>query len=226
MVCRTDGSVYPVIRPRRRLIPLAMLTLHGHELSGNSYKPRLLLHLLDLPYTWVRVDLMQGEQRSPAYLALNPFGQVPLLIDDVDGSEERIPDAQAILVYLARRYGGDAWLPLEPLPLARVMRWLSTTAGEVRQGPESARLHHLFGARGIDIDRAQEKAGAILRLLDQHLSERTWLEFERPTIADVAVFPYVALAPDGRIDLSPYPHVRAWIDRVRQLPGFVPMRGL
>jgi glutathione S-transferase len=202
-----------------------MLTLHGHELSGNSYKARLLLHLLDLPYTWVRVDLMQGEQRSEAYRALNPFGQVPLLIDDADGTAERIPDAQAILVYLARRYGGDAWLPVEPLPLARVVRWLSTTAGELRQGPESARLYHLFGATGINLERALQKTEFILGQLDQHLSHRTWLEFERPTIADVAVFPYVSLAPDGRIDLSPYPYVLAWLDRVRLLPGYVPMNG-
>jgi glutathione S-transferase len=202
-----------------------MLTLHGHELSGNSYKPRLLLHLLGLPYTWVRVDLMQGEHRSEAYRALNPFGQVPLLIDDADGTAEHIPDAQAILVYLARRYGGDSWLPVEPLPLARVVRWLSTTAGELRQGPESARLHHLFGVSDINLERALQKTDFILGQLDRHLSRRTWLEFERPTIADVAVFPYVSLAPDGRIDLAPWPHVIAWLDRVRQLPGYVPMSG-
>jgi glutathione S-transferase len=92
--------------------------------------------------------------------------------------------------------------------------------------PENARLHHLFGATTINIERAHQKAAFVLGQLDQHLGSRTWLEFERPTIADVAVFPYVALAPDGRIDLTPYPHVLAWIDRVRQLPGYVPMRGL
>ncbi|KMM16292.1 glutathione S-transferase family protein [Synechococcus sp. GFB01] len=202
-----------------------MLKLHGHELSGNSYKPRLLLHLLDVPYTWVRVDLMQGEHRSPAYRALNPFGQVPLLEDDTDGTTVRLADAQAILVYLARRHGGEAWLPLEPLPLAQVIRWLSITAGEVRQGPEQARLHQLFGVSSINLERAQERAAFILGQLDQHLASRTWLEFERPTIADVAVFPYVALAPDGGIDLSSYPQVLAWIERLRQLPGYVPMEG-
>lgn len=202
-----------------------MLTLHGHELSGNSWKPRLLLHLLDLPYSWVRVDLMQGEQRSEAYRALNPFGQVPLLEDDADGTTARIADAQAILVYLARRHGGEAWLPLEPLPMAQVIRWLSITAGEVRQGPEQARLHQLFGVSAINLERAREKAAFILGQLDQHLSGRTWLELERPTIADVAVFPYVALAPDGGIDLSPYPRVLDWIERLRQLPGYVPMQG-
>ena len=199
-----------------------MIKLYGHELSGNSYKVRLLLELLNLDYEWVKVDLMKGEHKAPAYLALNPFGQVPLLVDGA----VTLADAQAILVYLARQYGGESWLPTEALPLAQVVRWLSTAAGEVRQGPENARLYHLFGATSINIDRAHEKATHILTQLDQHLSDRPWLEFEQPTIADVAVFPYVALAPDGKIDLTPYPHVLAWIDRVKHLPGFIPMAGI
>ncbi|MEB3292552.1 MAG: glutathione S-transferase [Synechococcales bacterium] len=199
-----------------------MIKLYGHEMSGNSYKARLLLELLKIEYEWVKVDLMTGEHKSPEYLALNPFGQVPLLID----GETKLADAQAILVYLARQYGGDQWLPLEALPLAQVVRWLSTTAGEVRQGPENARLHYLFGATAINIERAHQKAEHILTQLDQHLSTHTWLEFERPTIADIAVFPYVALARDGKIELDAYPNVLAWIDRVKQLPGYLPMAGI
>lgn len=199
-----------------------MIQLYGHEVSGNSYKVRLFLELLGLDYEWVKVDLMKAEQKSPAYLALNPFGQVPLLID----GEVKLADAQAILVYLARQYGGETWLPTEALPLAQVVRWLSTTAGEVRQGPENARLYHLFGATNINIDRAHQKADYILTQLDQHLSNRSWLECDRPTIADVAVFPYVALARDGKVDLDAYPSVLAWIDRVKQLPGFVSMAGI
>jgi glutathione S-transferase len=199
-----------------------MIKVYGHELSGNSYKVRLFLELLNLNYEWIKIDLMKGEHKSPDYLALNPFGQVPLLID----GETKLADAQAILVYLARQYGGEQWLPLEPLPLAQVIRWLSTTAGEVRQGPENARLYHLFRATSINIERAYQKAEHILSQLDEHLSTHTWLEFERPTIADVAVFPYIALAPDGKIDLAPYPHVLAWIDRIKQLPGYIPMTEL
>lgn len=199
-----------------------MIKLYGHEMSGNSYKARLLLELLKIEYEWVKVDLMTGEHKSPEYLALNPFGQVPLLID----GETKLADAQAILVYLARQYGGDRWLPLEALPLAQVVRWLSTTAGEVRQGPENARLHYLFGATAINIERAHQKAEYILTQLDQHLSTHTWLEFEHPTIADIAVFPYVALARDGKIELDAYPNVLAWIDRVKQIPGYVPMAGI
>lgn len=199
-----------------------MLRLHGHELSGNSYKVRLLLELLGVPYEWVRVDLMKGEHKRPAFLALNPFGQVPVLED----GRTTLSDAQAILFYLAARQVDGQWLPTDPLEQARVVRWLSTAAGEVRQGPESARLHHLFGVKAIPIERATEKAVFILEQLERHLSERLWLELERPTIADIAVFPYVALAGDGGIDLAPYPHLRAWIGRIQALPGYVPMKGL
>lgn len=199
-----------------------MIKLYGHEISGNSYKVRLFLELLGIDYKWIKVDLMKGEHKSPEYLALSPFGQVPLLIDD----EIKLADAQAILVYLARQYGGEQWLPLDTLPLAQVIRWLSTAAGEVRQGPENARLYHLFNATSINIERAHQKSEYILTQLNQHLSTHTWLEFEHPTIADIAIFPYIALARDGKIALDAYPDVLAWIDRVKQLPGYISMVGL
>jgi glutathione S-transferase len=199
-----------------------MIKLYGHELSGNSYKVKLLLSLLEIEFELIKVDLLKGEHKSAEFLALNPFGQVPVLVD----GETVLADAQAILVYLARSYGGDRWLPLDAVSLSRVVRWLSTTAGEIRQGPESARLYYLFNTTNINLDRANQKAEFILSQLNQHLQSRQWLEFEHPTIADVAVFPYIALAPDGKIDLNPYPHVLAWIERVKQLPGFIPMIGL
>jgi len=199
-----------------------MIKLYGDFPSGNSYKAKLLLSLLGVEYEWVRVDLLKGEQKSPAFLALNPFGQLPVLVD----GDVTLADAQAILVYLARRYGGDQWLPLDPEPLSRVVRWLSIAAGEVRQGPESTRLYYLFKATSINLERANQKATFILTQLDQHLASREWLECGRPTIADVAVFPYVALASDGKIALDGYPHILAWIDRVKHLPGFVGMAGI
>ncbi len=200
-----------------------MIKLYGHEVSGNSYKVRLMLSLLSLEYEWIKVDLLKAEQKSPEFLVLNPFGQVPLLLD----GEVQLADAQAILVYLARQYGGELWLPLDALPMAQVIRWLSTAAGEVRQGPENARLYHLFGAgTNINIERATQKSAFILTQLNQHLSLRTWLEFERPTITDIAVFPYIALARDGKIDLDPYPNVLAWIERVKQLSGYISMDGI
>jgi glutathione S-transferase len=200
-----------------------MIKLYGHEISGNSYKVRLMLSILNLEYQWIKVDLMQGEHKSAAYLAMNPFGQVPVLVDN----EITLADAQAILVYLAAHYGGNLWLPIEPLDLSRVVRWLSVTAGELRQGLEDARLYHLFGAgTNINIDRANQKSTFILNQLEQHLTTRRWLEMEEPTIADVAVFPYVSLSKDAKISLDNYPAVLAWIDRVKNLSGYVPMDGI
>lgn len=199
-----------------------MIKLYGHELSGNSYKVKLLLSLLGIEHEWIKVDLLKGEHKASEFQSLNPFGQVPVLVD----GDTIIKDAQAILVYLARCYGGEQWLPLDAVSLSQVVRWLSTTAGEVRQGPESARLYYLFNATSINIDRANQKAEFILTQLNQHLRGRQWLEFERTTIADIAVFPYVALAPDGKIALDSYPHILAWIERVKTLPGFIGMQGI
>lgn len=199
-----------------------MIKLYGHELSGNSYKVKLLLSLLRIEYEWIKVDLLKGEHQTAQFLALNPFGQVPVIVD----GEYVLADAQAILVYLATQYGDEQWFPQDPKSLALVIRWLSTTAGEIRQGPESARLYHLFKVTSINIERAKQRADYILKQLNQHLKTRQWLEFEHPTIADVAVFPYIALAPNGQIDLTPYPHVLAWIERMKSLAGFVEMPGI
>lgn len=199
-----------------------MIQLYGHELSGNSYKAKLMLSLLGLNYDWIQVDLLKGAHKQPEFLTLNPFGQVPVLVD----GNMVLADAQAILVYLARRYGGESWLPLDAETLSRVVRWLSTTAGEVRQGPESARLYYLFNATSINLERATQKSEFILTQLNQHLAQREWLECGHPTISDVAVFPYIALADDGKIDLSPYLCVLEWLERVKHLPGYISMSGI
>lgn len=199
-----------------------MIKLYGHELSGNVYKVRLLLSLLDLEYEFVRLDILKGEHKQPEYLKINPFGQIPSLID----RDKVFLDAQAILVYLARQYGNEQWLPTDAEGLSKVVRWLSTTAGEIRQGVESARLFHLFKVQAINIDRAYEKSAFMLEQINNHLAEREWLELDRPTIADIAAFPYIALAGDGQVTLDEYPHILAWIERIKQLPAFVGMKGI
>lgn len=203
-----------------------VIKLYGHARSGNAYKVKLLLALMELDYDWVDVDILNGEHKQPAFLTLNPFGQIPVLVDD----ETVVADAQAALVYLARRYRSRPasleWFPLEPVAIAEVVRWLSIATGEVRQGPESARLYYLFKVSAINIDRAMQKAQFILQQLDRQLSEQDWLAGDQITVADVAVFPYVALAPDGKVDLTPYPQVLDWIKRIKQLPNFTGMAGI
>ncbi|MBD2100426.1 glutathione S-transferase family protein [Leptolyngbya sp. FACHB-261] len=197
-----------------------MLKLYSHSLSGNCHKVQLMLSLLGLEYELVPVDLLNGEQKAPAFLVLNSLGQVPVFID----GKLLIRDAQAILVYLARRYG-EAWLPIEAEPLARVMQWLSTAANEIQHSFSAARRHYMFNTQ-VNPEPAQQKAHQLLQILDQHLHERSWLELSRPTIADIACFPYINLAAEGKIYLDNYPNVRAWTTRIKQLPGYVGMPSL
>jgi glutathione S-transferase len=131
-----------------------------------------------------------------------------------------LADSNAILVYLARRYAPDsAWLPQEPVAAARVQRWLSIAAGEVAHGPATARLIALFAVPD-DPARAARIAARILTFMDGHLADRAFLAADHVTIADLACYSYVAHAPDGGVDLAPYPAVRAWLARVEAQPWF------
>lgn len=198
-----------------------MIKLYDFELSGNCYKIRLMLSLLGLEYERVIIALNKGEHKTEEFLKLNPLGQLPVLKD----GDIVIRDSQAILVYLARRYGGEDWLPLEAEPMSQVVQWLSVAGNEIQHGVATVRKHFLLNAK-IDLEQAQNKAYQTLQMLDKHLSEHLWLECDRPTIADVACFAYVALAPDGKISLEPYPHVVGWIKRIKQLPGYIEFSGV
>lgn len=198
------------------------MQLHDFELSGNCYKVRLLLALLDKPYERIAVDMRAGAHKTPDYLRINPLGQLPALIDD----DVRLRDSQAILVYLARLHGGTDWLPIDAANLARITQWLSNAANEIAHGLAAARGFHLMRRTHIDIDTATTRAHAFLAMLDAHLQNRSWLECDRPTIADIACFPYVALAHQGHIELTAYPHVQDWLLRIKLLPRFVAMPGI
>lgn len=198
-----------------------MIELYDYERSGNCHKVRLMLSLLGLEYRRIFVDLDNGEHKSPEFVKLNPIGEVPVFKD----GDLILRDSQATLVYLARRYGDETWLPLEPEPLSRVMEWLSTAANDIRQGPEFARRYHQFNI-AIDVELATRRAAKIMSVMDNDLSDKNWLAGENVTVADIACFPYIALAPEGKISLDPYPNIRAWIDRIKQLPKYVGMPGL
>lgn len=176
---------------------------------------------MGLDYQLIPVDLIGGEHQQPAFLKLNPLGQVPVLVE----GESLIRDSQAILVYLARNYGNDSWLPLEAEAMGRIMQWLSLSASEIRMGLEAARLYHLLGFSEINIHQATQKANETLKIIDHHLEGREWLAGDNPTIADVACYPYIYLAEDAQIDLQPYPNVETWLKQVQHLPGYIAMEG-
>jgi glutathione S-transferase len=190
------------------------MKLYDFYLSGHAYKVRLMLSLLHLEHEVITVDLSQGQQRSPEFLALNLWGQVPVLLDQ----DYCLADSHAILWYLASQYG-PAWLPKEPAQQAEVVRWLSFAANETRNGPGYLRLVKVFGA--APNEAAVVLTEKVLSGLEQHLSKRRWLVGDNPTIADLAVYAYVALSPDGGVDLQPYPEMGQWIVRVQSLPGYL-----
>lgn len=197
------------------------MKLYDLELSGNCYKVRLFAALANIELEIVPVDFLGGEHKRSPLTDLNPWGELPILVD----GDLVLRDSQAILVYLAGAYGGAAWWPAEPHLQAEIVQWLSTAANEIQNGPCAARLVDKFG---YAINKADTlgRAARILPLIDAHLGEREWLAVSRPTIADCAVLPYIALAPEGGVDLAPYANITSWIDRVKSLPGYIAMPGI
>ncbi|MGR8999748.1 MAG: glutathione S-transferase family protein [Gammaproteobacteria bacterium] len=198
-----------------------MMTLYEFALSGNCHKIRLMLSLLGLDYRSVIVNGSERQQKSVDFLSMNPFGQVPVLTDD----DVIVRDSQAILVYLARKYGNEQWLPSEATALAEVATWLSTAANEVSMGPNRLRLHYKFG-RAINSEESRQTAINLLNILQGRLEKYEWLATDHLTIADIAIYPYIALAPEGRLDLESYPAVTGWVSRIQALPGYVGMPGM
>lgn len=198
--------------------PERPIKLYRFALSGHSHRAELFLNLLGLPYEGIDVDLRAKAQKRPEFLALNAFGQVPV----IDDGGTVVADSNAILTYLALKYGASHWLPREPLAAAQVQRWLSVAAGQLAATAARARVIQVFG---LPADCSTEVAGAqaLFTLVEQHLSDHNFIAGAEPTIADVALYSYTAHAPEGNVSLDPYPALRAWLGRIEALPGFVPM---
>jgi glutathione S-transferase len=195
------------------------LRLHRFERSGHCHRVQLLLSLLRLPYELIEVDLTAGAHRLPAYLAMNPFGQVPVLED----GGLILADSNAILFYLAQKYGGLQWNATSPVRAAAVQRWLSVAAEPLAFGPAAARAAVLFGAP-CDLPSARSRAHGLFTVLDAELAHRPFLAGDNVSIADLANYTYVAHAPEGGVSLIPYPRIRGWLAAIEALPAFVPMR--
>jgi glutathione S-transferase len=195
--------------------------LYDFELSGSCYKVRLLLNILDIPYEKQDVNFVHKEHKNPTFLALNPFGEIPIYEED----GLRLRDAQAILIYVAGKHDPTrGWWPADAASQGRISQWLSTGGNEIMSAA-GARLVKLL-QYDLDLKKLQDRANSTFKILDAHLSGREWLELDHPTIADIACFPYTALAGEGGISLQPYSHIRAWIERVKKLPRFIPMPGI
>lgn len=205
------------------------MRLYDFEYSGNCWKVRLLLDMLGLDYERVPVNSSRGETQTESFKAVSGRGQIPVLED----GDLRLWDSQAILFYLARRYGGSdggegsnsgAWLPQDPAGEAKVLQWLAVSENELLYGLARARMALKFG-RPFDVPACQAEGRAGLAVLEARLVEHEWLVGERPTIADLACYTYVALAHEAEVALEAYPAVQAWCARIADLPGYRPMQG-
>lgn len=196
------------------------MQLYDLPISGNAYKVRLFVGLIGKEIECVPVNMLAGEHRTEEFLRINPRGQVPAFRD----GDVVLWDSQAILTYLARTYAPE-WFPDEPYAMARVMAWLAVAQNELLFGLARARAARLFG-RAFNLESSQSYGRRGLRVLEGQLQLGDWLATSRPTIADVACFPYVALCEEGEVDRSPYPAVNAWIERIKGLEGFVTMPGI
>ena len=198
-----------------------MITLYDFELSGSCYKIRTLLNILGVDYASVAVDFINKEHKNEKYTALNAFGELPIL--DEDGLILR--DAQAIMVYLAKKYDKSGqWYPDNAEAMGRIGQWLSTGGGEVMNSA-GARLVKILNY-DMDLGKLQAGAHRVFKIMDAHLATREFLELGHPTIGDLACFPYTAMAGEGGIDLSVYPNILAWIERMKRIPGFITMPGI
>ena len=197
------------------------MKLYDLELSGNCYKVRLLASLIGINLEIHPVNFIDGEHKKNNFLSLNPFGELPIFVDGTT----TLRDSQSILIYLANKYAGEAWWPSTAHQQAEVSQWLFTAANEIQHGPCTARLVDKFNYH-LDKNVAIHKSVRILKIIEQHLHNREWLAINRPTIADIAIFPYIALASEGGIDLSPYHNIHRWMNNIMSLDNFLPMPGI
>lgn len=209
--------------------------LYTYKESGNSYKVRLFASLLNIELEEVEIDFFNEQHHSEEFLAINPRGTIPTLVD----GDKTFTDSSAILVYLAGIHSGpgstkvpSSYWSSDAVEQAQIVDWLAFTASWVQFGVCRARGVVSFPEFGGGQSTEQILADAKIRghkslvILNKKLEKEEWLSLGRPTIADIAVFVYVALAPMGDISLEPYSAVKSWIARVRGLPNFIPIDGL
>lgn len=193
------------------------MKLYMTESSGNAYKPRVLMSLLKVPCEEKTVDWAGKEHKSPAFLKLNPRGQVPVM--EIEGKV--FWDSTAHLVYLARKYGGEQWLPTDPLGMAEVMQWMAFAQDEVQFGLQWARGAKKGMKAAALFEEYEPHARRAMDMLEAHLASHEWLAVGRPTVADISVYPYVKRAPDAGFAMTAYPKVAAWLARCEALPGWI-----
>ena len=198
-----------------------MLRLYDNHLSGNGYKPRLLLAHLGRTYERIEVDSLKGGTRTPEFLARNPNGRIPVL-ELEDGT--CIAESNAILFYLAE---GSPFLPADRLGRALALQWMFFE--QYSHEPCIAVARHwiqhmeMTEAQRAQLPEKQEGGRAALAVMERHLGESDWFGGDAMSIADFALYAYTHVADEGGFDLVDYPAVGAWLAGVAGQPAHIPM---
>ena len=196
-----------------------MITVYGYSPSGNCHKLRMLLAHLERDHRWIETDSAHGATRTPEFLRRNPNGRIPTLLLD-DGTY--LAESNAILWYLAE---GSRFVPATQLGRAQVLQWMFFE--QYSHEPFVATPRYIcrhFPAdhpRRAELPARLEKGHAALRVMEGHLATRQFFVNDRYGIADIALYAYTHVAPDGGLDLAPYPKVREWLARVAAQPHYV-----
>jgi len=199
-----------------------MYTLYSMQRSGNSYKVRLALARLGIPYRLVEVDILQGESRTPEFLAKNPNGRIPLL--EV-APNRHLAESNAILWYVA---GGTTLAPEDRIERAEALQWMffEQHSLEPNIGTAYFWLALVKGGRDLQqhaLDDWMEKGYRALAVMEMHLAKVPYFVANRFTIADIALYAYAHVANQCDFDLARFPATRDWLDRIAAEPGYVAM---
>jgi glutathione S-transferase len=199
-----------------------MYTLYSMRRSGNSYKVRLALAKLGIPYRLEEIDILQGDSHTPEFLAMNPSGQVPLL-EVAPG--RYLAESNAILWYLA---GGTKLAPDDRIQRAMALQWMffEQHSLEPNIGAAWFWLALVKGGRELQqhaFEDWMEEGHRALGVMEKHLKKHRFFVDERLTVADLALYGYTHIADQCDYDLTGFPYVRAWLDRVADEPNHVPM---
>ncbi|TBU73563.1 glutathione S-transferase [Pseudomonas daroniae] len=200
-----------------------MYKVYGDYRSGNCYKVKLMLTLLGKPFEWVPIDIFKGETQSPEFLAKNPNGRIPVL-ELEDGTY--LWESNAILNFLA---DGSEFLQTEPRLRTQVLQWQFFE--QYSHEPYIAVARRIQWLEGMPAERAEEykvcqvRGHKALRVMERQLQQTPYLVGDRYSIADIALYAYTHVAHEGGFDLSGYPALNGWLDRVASHPQHVTMQG-
>lgn len=198
-----------------------MYKVYGDMLSGNCFKVKLILQFLGIPHEWQHVDIVAGETQTSEFKAINPAGKIPVLIIDETKS---LSESNAIINYLA---DGSSFLPSTAFERAQVLQWQFFE--QYSHEPYIAVARYINTFLGLPEEKRelyeskQQGGHNALAVMENHLAQHDFFVGTQPTIADISLYAYTHVADEGGFDLSNYPNINKWLNRMSELDGYVPM---